>query len=88
MKKPTVLKSSFWLAHPWENSSKKKYHWSLWRICDPFPLALFVGVLVITQFNDLTGKPMAIGLAILALLALLGHVIEPCWRKQLERWKQ
>ena len=68
---------------------KRRYSMaSLWRICDPLPIGLTILALGVTQFNNLSGKTMAVGLVILLTMLLFGQVIEPCWRKQCERAKR
>ena len=65
---------------------KRRYSMaSLWRIFDPLPVGLMIFALGVTQFNDLGGKTMSIGLVILLTMLLFGQVIEPCWQKQCER---
>lgn len=55
---------------------------SLWRLFDPLPVGLAVITLGIIQFDNLSGRTMASGLAILLVMLIAGQVLEPCWQKQ------
>jgi len=86
MKRAKAMKASWF---QWQASSGKRKATlpSVWRLCDPLPVALALIALGVTQFNNLTGRTMAIGIVVFLTMLLFSQVIEPIWRKQCEHAK-
>ena len=86
MKRAKAVEAS-WFRWQASSGKRKAALPSIWRLCDPLPVALALIALGVTQFNDLTGRVMAIGVVVLLAMLLFSQVIEPVWRKQCERAK-